>query len=250
MLRPGHKKMDEGGIHMERSYIEQNTAERITTGAGSRAGSGTRRTMERYIIILLSLLLAALVTWFFLWRSGIAAERQLQEHLAQEVLRFHILANSDSEEDQALKITVRDRVLDYLDEEMPEATDAQETARWMRRHVEELEEVSRKTVTGQGYEYPVNAAVTTCWFPDRTYGDMTFPAGNYEALRIELGDAQGHNWWCVLYPGLCFLDAANAVVPEEGKQKLQNVLTEDEYSQITATTDFQIKWFFPEKWKG
>lgn len=235
---------------MERNCVLQNTKAQISTADGSKAERGSRLSMERCMIILLSLLLAALVTWFFLWRSGTAAQQKLQEHLAQEVLRFHILANSDSEEDQALKIMVRDQVLDYLEAEMPGTSNAQETARWIRRHVEELEEVSRETAAEQGYEYPVNAAVTTCWFPDRTYGDLTFPAGNYEALRIEIGDAQGHNWWCVLYPGLCFLDAANAVIPEEGKQKLQNVLTEDEYSQITATTDFQIKWYFLERWKG
>lgn len=230
--------------------MEQDYMDRICTMSERRAGLDSQSHVEKYIIILLSLLIAALVTWFFLWRSGIAAQQQLQEHLAEEVLRFHILANSDSEEDQALKITVRDRILDYLEAEMPETSDAQETVRWIRRHMDELKEVSREIVTAQGYDYPVNAAVTTCWFPDRTYGDMTFPAGNYEALRIELGDAKGHNWWCVLYPGLCFLDAANAVVPEEGKQKLQNVLTEDEYSRITSETDFQIKWYFLERWKG
>lgn len=205
---------------------------------------------KNYIIILLSLILAALATWFFLWKSGIAAQERLQEHLAQEVLRFHVLANSDSEEDQALKLTVRDRVLDYLESRMPENSDVHEATQWIRRHMDELEAVSREIVAEQGYDYPVNAAVTTCWFPDRTYGELTFPAGNYEALRIELGDAKGHNWWCVLYPGLCFTDAANAVVPEEGKRKLQNVLTEEEYEQITATTDFQIKWYFLERWKG
>lgn len=209
-----------------------------------------QKCKEKSIILILSLLLAAAAAWFLMWRTGTAAEEQMQEHLAQEVLRFHILANSDSEEDQALKMIVRDRILDFLESEMPETADAQETAHWIRRHVDELEDLGRRTVAEQGRDYPVNAAVTTCWFPDRTYGDMTFPAGNYEALRIELGDADGHNWWCVLYPGLCFLDAANAVVPEEGKQKLQNVLTEEEYAQMTAATDFQIKWYFLERWKG
>lgn len=230
--------------------MEQNYKDHIGTGCGNKAVPGSQSHMEKYIIMLLSLLLAALVTWFLLWRSGIAAQERLQEHLAREVLRFHILANSDSDEDQALKITVRDQILDYLESEMPKALDVHETVRWIRRHMDDLEEVSRKTVAAQGYDYPVNAAVTTCWFPDRTYGDMTFPAGNYEALRIELGDAKGHNWWCVLYPGLCFMDAANAVITEEGKQKLQNVLTEDEYEQITAETDFHIKWYFLGRWKG
>ena len=79
---------------------------------------------------------------------------------------------------------------------------------------------------------------------------MTFPSGNYEALRVELGDADGHNWWCVLYPSLCFQDASNAVVPVEGKQQLKNVLTEEEYAHMTTEADFQIKWYFWERWKG
>lgn len=202
----------------------------------------------KWTIVILSLAIAALVTGFFAWKSGLLVQAQIQEHLAQEVLRFHILANSDSERDQSLKITVRDQVLDYLESEMPKALDVMEAKRWMRRHVDELEELSRETVAANGYDYPVTAAVTTCWFPDKTYGDVTFPAGNYEALRIEIGDAQGHNWWCVLYPNLCFLDAANMVVPEESKIKLQNVLTEEEYAQIT-TADFHIKSYFMEQWK-
>ena len=102
-------------------------------------------------------------------------------------------------------------------------------------------------VAEENYDYPVTAAVTTCWFPDKTYGDVTFPAGNYEALRIEIGSAKGHNWWCVLYPSLCFRDAANAVVPNEGKEKLKHVLTEEEYSEITAGTEFKISWYFWKK---
>ena len=155
-----------------------------------------------------------------------------------------MLANSDSEEDQALKLKVRDAVLAFLDENMPEMADAAETGAWMRKNIDAIEEVSRETVAADGAEYPVSAAVTTCWFPDKSYGDVTFPAGNYEALRIEIGAAEGHNWWCVLYPGLCFLDTTNAVVPDEGKQKLKNVLTEEEYSRVTATSDFKISWYF------
>lgn len=202
----------------------------------------------KWTITVLSLVIAALVTGFFAWKSGLLLQAQIQEHLAQEVLRFHILANSDSESDQALKITVRDQVLDYLESEMPKDLDVKETRRWIRKNVDALEDLSRETVAENGYDYPVSAAVTTCWFPDKTYGDVTFPAGNYEALRIEIGDAQGHNWWCVLYPGLCFLDAATMVVPEESKIKLQNVLTEEEYAQIT-TADFHIKSYFMEQWK-
>lgn len=212
----------------------------------------TQMDFERYrnrIILILSLIIAALVTGLVTWRMNVNVQTRTQEHLAQEVLRFHVLANSDSEEDQALKMTVKEEVLSYLEQAMPEGMDVTETKDWMRRHTDELEEISRETAEAQGYDYPVSAAVTTCWFPEKSYGDVTFPAGNYEALRIELGAAEGHNWWCVLYPNLCFMDAANAVVPEEGKQQLRRVLSEEEYSRITAASDFQIKWYFPERLK-
>ena len=175
------------------------------------------------------------------------ARLDMQRHISEEVLRFHVLANSDSEKDQSLKLTVRDAVLAYLEEELPSGLDVEETTQWVREHIDGIETVSRQALTEAGSDQTVSAAVTTCFFPDKTYGDVTFPAGNYEALRVELGAARGHNWWCVLYPNLCFLDAANAVVPDEGKEQLKNVLTEEEYSSITATSDFEISWFF---WKG
>ena len=203
--------------------------------------------LERHAVKLcfaLALVIAAGITSAAAKRADAAEEAALQMHLAQEVLRFHVLANSDSEEDQKLKLQVRDAVLTYMEENMPEEDSADAAKEWARAHTDELEAVSRRTVEAAGAKYPVSAAVTTCWFPDKSYGDITFPAGNYEALRIEIGAAEGHNWWCVLYPGLCFMDNVNAVVPDEGKQKLKNVLTEEEYSRITADKDFKISWFF------
>ena len=86
--------------------------------------------------------------------------------------------------------------------------------------------------------------MTTCYFPDKRYGDVLFPEGWYEALRIRLGEAEGHNWWCVLYPNLCFTNATCAVVSEDGKKELKKALTAEEYEMVTATSDFKIKWFF------
>ncbi|HJA65970.1 MAG TPA: stage II sporulation protein R [Candidatus Mediterraneibacter cottocaccae] len=208
-------------------------------------GTFIRRHAEK-LIFLMAVLFASLVTGLAVWQTDVKAQSELQQHLAGEVLRFHVLANSDSSEDQALKLEVRDAVLDYLEREMPEEADVAETTDWIRRHTAKIEQTAGNTVREAGYDYPVSAAVTTCFFPDKTYGDVTFPAGNYEALRVEIGAAQGQNWWCVLYPNLCFLDTVNAVVPDEGKQKLKNVLTEEEYSQVTAVSDFKIRWFF---WK-
>lgn len=202
---------------------------------------------ERYaqrIIFLLAALVATLAAWIVFRRMAAAEQIELQQHLADEVLRFHVIANSDSDKDQELKLQVRDAVLDYFADEMPESADASEAAAWARSHTDEIEEAGMEALASAGCGDTVNAAVTTCFFPDRTYGDLTFPAGNYEALRVEIGAAEGHNWWCVLYPNLCFLDSTNAVMPDESKKKLKNVLTEEEYSGITAASEFEIGWFF------
>lgn len=200
----------------------------------------------KWIIIVLSLVIAALVTGMVSRKSSMMAQEKMQEHLAQEVLRFHVLANSDSEADQALKMQVKEAVIGYLETELPEGLDVDETKDWVKRHTDELELLSRDVIEAKGYNYPVSAAVTTCYFPQKSYGDVTFPKGNYTALRMEIGAAKGQNWWCVLYPNLCFLDAVNAVVPEEGKEELKHVLTEDEYEQVTSDTKYEIKWYLPE----
>lgn len=209
-----------------------------------------RYTVEKYndrMILLLALLAAALILGAVLYRTDAAAEEKAQRELAGEVLRFHVLANSDSAEDQRLKLKVRDAVLLYLEEAMPSEPDAGSQADWIRRHTDEIEAAGRAVLRAEGYEYPVNAAVTTCYFSDRTIGEMLFPAGNYEALRVEIGAAEGHNWWCVLYPGLCFDGAVNVVTSGGGSGKMKNILTEEEYSGVTATSDFKISWYF---WKG
>lgn len=173
-----------------------------------------------------------------------AKQSQMQQELAEEVFRFHVLANSDSEEDQALKMQVKEAVIAYMKEEIPNSDSVEMTKEWARTHLDAIVNLAEAIVSEEGYTYEVTAEVTTCDFPEKTYGDITFPPGEYEALRIEIGDAKGQNWWCVLYPNLCFIDAVHAVVPEEGKKDLKEVLEEDTYEMITATTRFRIGWFF------
>lgn len=192
------------------------------------------------VCILAGILMAFLVT-------GIAVnvkKDKMQKELAEQVFRFHVLANSDSKEDQDLKLKVKDRILSYMKEELPESDSVEMTKEWAKSHTKELEEVAAEVIREEGYDYSVKASVLFCNFPDKSYGDVTFPAGRYEALRIEIGEAQGQNWWCVLYPNLCFIDAVHAVVPNEGKEDLKKVLAEDTYEMVTSTTRFKIKWFF------
>lgn len=202
---------------------------------------------QRVVSVVAAVMIASFLTVGILFRQECRAASEMgrmQRNLAKEVFRFHVLANSDSEEDQRLKLKVKDAVVTYMQEEIPEADSVKMTKAWAREHLGDIEGIARKVIRENGYHYDVHAKVAKCDFPDKTYGDITFPAGTYDALEILIGEAKGQNWWCVLYPNLCFIDSIHAIVPEEGKEKLREVLTEDEYDMVTAYTEFKIGWFF------
>ena len=192
------------------------------------------------ICVLAGILLSLVVTGLVVN----AKQSEMQKELAEEVFRFHVLANSDSDEDQALKMKVKEAIIEYMKQELGHSDSVNTTKQWAKENLVRIQGVARQVIDEEGYDYDVEAQVTICEFPDKTYGDITFPAGQYEALRVEIGAADGQNWWCVLFPNLCFMDAVHAVVPEEGKQELKEVLEEDTYEMITATTRFKIGWFF------
>ena len=160
------------------------------------------------------------------------------------MLRFHVLADSDSRQDQQRKMEVKEAVLAYMGEAMPQDADLEETCSWVQEHLEALEQTAGETLREAGCSDPVRAELVRDYFPEKTYGDVTFPEGEYTALRVRIGEGQGHNWWCCLYPSLCFTDAVTARVPEEEKEQLGRVLGEDEYEMITAYSDFKLRWFF------
>lgn len=199
------------------------------------------KIQKKQIICTVLALIISLCATGFLTEAKVT---EVQKKMADEVFRFHVLANSDSEEDQALKMKVKEKVIAYMKEELPESESVEMTKAWAESHIREIEKVAEKTLQKEGCTDTVTAEVTNCYFPDKTYGDITFPKGEYEALRIEIGEAKGQNWWCVLYPNLCFIDAVHAVVPDEGKKELKKVLDEEEYEMVTATSKFKIRWFF------
>lgn len=159
-------------------------------------------------------------------------DREIQQGIASEVFRLHVIANSDKEADQKLKLQVKDRIVEYLQQKLKQDADLEETKELVLTHLQEIEEEAEKIVKEAGFTYEVQAAVENTYFPDKTYGDCTFPAGEYEALNVRIGEAQGHNWWCVLYPSLCFIDDTYGIVTEEKKEDLKSVLTEEEFDEI------------------
>ena len=177
---------------------------------------------------------------------GILYTRQarLQQAISDKVLRFHVLANSDSEADQNLKLAVRDAVGSFMQEKLTAVENLEECEMVVRQSLGEIEEAAAETIAENGYDYDVTAELEHTSFPVKNYGSYTFPAGDYEALRIVIGEGNGHNWWCVLYPNLCFLDKTCAVVSDEGKEDLKGVLTDEEYQLLTDNKELKMKWFF------
>ena len=170
--------------------------------------------------------------------------RRMQEDIAEKILRFHVRANSDGEADQALKLKVRDAVGKEMGELLQDAKTAEESSRIAREHFPEIIHIAKEVIRQEGYDYPVEVKLSSVEFPVKTYGSYTFPAGTYQALEVIIGAGMGHNWWCVLYPSLCFVDDTHGVVTEEKKEELKNVLTEEEYDTITDTPRIKItfKW--------
>ena len=167
-----------------------------------------------------------------------------QQGMAEEILRFHVIANSDSEDDQALKMKVKEEVVEYVSTLTACGEDLESTKYILSLYLEEIKEVAEQVIREEGYTYEVKVELTESYFPIKTYGEAVFPAGVYDALKIQIGKAQGKNWWCVLYPNLCFVDSAYGVLEEEQKEMLQNVLTEEEYESIFNTSSDKIKISF------
>ena len=150
------------------------------------------------------------------------------------ILRFHVRANSDSEEDQDLKMAVKEDVVAMLKPLLSDCKNVAESKNVVVANLQNIYKTAVNTITEQGYDYEVKVYVTEEGFPAKTYGDLTFPEGEYQALRIDIGEAKGQNWWCVMYPPLCFIDESTAVVSEEGKQELKEALTPEEYAALFA----------------
>ena len=162
----------------------------------------------------------------------------LQQQIATQVLRFHIRANSDTVADQQKKLRIKQSLLEWLTPILSENTSKSEAIQCIRKNLPDI----RKEATRRAAPEPVTVTLQKEWFPEKTYGTCTFPEGIYDALRVDIGQAKGHNWWCVLYPSLCFADALEPSMTEEGEEKLQQVLDEDAYDLLLHPQKLKIRF--------
>ena len=173
--------------------------------------------------------------------------------LSQAVFRLHVIANSDSDEDQALKLKVRDALLNYMNDICSNCSTKAEAISLANDHKNDFQQIAENTIADNGYNYSVKSNIGNFYFPTKNYGDISLPAGFYDALRVEIGEAKGKNWWCVMFPSLCFIDVSSGIVDDEAKENLEENLKEESYSIISDKDNSEVKLkfklieFFAEK---
>lgn len=175
-----------------------------------------------FLISVLTLIFALTATY----------AQNVGKDISQSVLRLHIIANSNSDADQSLKLKVRNKIISDAGQLFSNCQSLDEAIKIANTNNQKLKQIAEKEIHAQGFDYPVNISVVKTAFPTKTYGNITLPSGKYTALRLEIGEAKGKNWWCVMYPPLCFTDG---VLSASGlaNSKLKSELKPSEYSLIT-----------------
>ena len=184
---------------------------------------------------------------FFVYTTicAISYANNVSTDIADSVFRLHVIANSDSDVDQNLKYTVRDKLLEYMNTLCVDCISKKEAISIANQHIEDFKQIALSTIKDEGFNYSVNVRIGNFEFPTKHYGDISLPSGYYDALRVEIGEAKGQNWWCVMFPPLCFTDVSSGIVPEESKEDLEDALTDEEFSIVSdndSNFGFQLKF--------
>ena len=165
-------------------------------------------------------------------------------NISSSVFRLHVIANSDSAEDQNLKYLVRDALIDYMNSVSKNSNSKDEAISIAYQHKSDFYKIAKKVINDNGYDYNVNISIGNFAFPTKNYGDISLPAGYYDALKVEIGNASGQNWWCVMFPPLCFVDISTGIVPEDSKETIKDSLHTEEYNLINSAQTADVKFKF------
>lgn len=177
------------------------------------------------------------------------------ESIKDKLIRFHVIANSDSAEDQALKRRIRDKIIEKMSAAFEGVESIEQSKQIIEEYIKEIEETAKEEIIKSGKAYDVKAELGEFGFPTKNYGIISLPAGKYQALRVVIGKGQGANWWCVLFPPLCFVDITQGLTSEKTKAELKRALTEEETKKILSQKEpdnvsVEVKFKFLEMIKG
>lgn len=186
---------------------------------------------NKYIkrIIALAILIILLVI-----TSAYNYSNYIQSDLASSLIRLHVIANSNSKEDQAVKLKVRDALLKYMQSKSTNLKTTDEAKKVILDNISSIQNIAKDTLITNGFDSQVKVYFGNFEFPTKVYGDVILPSGIYQSLRVVIGKGSGANWWCVMFPPLCFVDASHGVVPDSSKAQLRNSLSDEEYQIVTS----------------
>ena len=188
-------------------------------------------------IIIFILFISYILISMFSYSNAVSTEIQ------NSVFRLHVIANSDSKEDQELKYMVRDELINYMNSISKNISSKEIAIKLVEENKDEFYKIAKQVIADNGFNYDVNIEIGNFSFPTKNYGDISLPAGFYDSLKVEIGSASGQNWWCVMFPSLCFVDVSNGIVPEESKENLENNMSEEEYNLISSNNlEFKLKF--------
>lgn len=189
-----------------------------------------KSNLSKFFIIFLLLAI-------FILLSANSYVNAVSSNIADGVFRLHVIANSDSVEDQNLKYKVRDALLDYMNSICSDVSSKEDAMNIASEHLEDFKAIAENVIYENNYTYPVSVEIGKYDFPTKNYGDVSIPAGIYDALRVKIGKASGKNWWCVMFPPLCFVDVSSGIVPNESKELLQENMSTEEYDLLTNSSN-------------
>lgn len=199
-------------------------------------------TMKYIKQISFCMVIAIFATGILTWNIFLNLEtKSTVSVLSHSAIRFHILANSDSVSDQALKMRVKESVVNYIYEKTGDFKTVDEAKNFILNNDKTIKSMATKAIADNGYDYTVSSTFGFSDFPVKTYGDVIFPKGTYTSYTIKIGNGKGHNWWCVLYPPLCFVDVSTGVLPDNSKEKLRDSLSDTQYHTVTKY-NFKFKY--------
>jgi stage II sporulation protein R len=186
--------------------------------------------MKKVISIFICLVLGLVI---FSGNIKIKSNSSIQSSLEEKLIRFHVIANSDNVYDQNLKLKVRDKVLEYISPKLKNSKSIDESRKIIKANDEKIKSIALEVIKNSGYDYSVKTTLSKEQFPVKTYGNITLPQGEYEAYRIIIGSGNGQNWWCVMFPPLCFIDITKGQVSyKETEKNMKQVLSEKEYEAV------------------
>jgi len=193
---------------------------------------------------ILNFSLLTFLLFLYVFISAQSYVSAVSANLSDAVFRLHVIANSDSIQDQELKLKVRDSLLEYMNEICSNCSTKEEAISIANNHTRDFQKVAEQTIIENGYNYTVKININNFYFPTKNYGDISLPAGMYDALRVEIGESKGQNWWCVMFPSLCFIDISSGILDEEAKENLEENLQEESYTIISNTKKSEVKFKF------